>query len=81
MREFTLQELSQYDGKQGRPAYIACHGKVYNVTASFLWKYGRHEVVHRAGNDLTDELTEAPHGLDMLDKIEVVGSLVKGPAR
>jgi predicted heme/steroid binding protein len=81
MREFTLTELSQYDGERGRPAYIACHGKVYDMSSSFLWKNGRHQLGLHAGNDLTDELTEAPHGLDLLEKFPVVGVLVKRPER
>jgi predicted heme/steroid binding protein len=36
-RKFTLEELKQYDGRDGRPAYIAYKGKVYDVTDSFLW--------------------------------------------
>jgi predicted heme/steroid binding protein len=81
MREFTLQELSQYHGEQGRPAYIACHGKVYDVTPSFLWKNGRHQVLIHAGKDLTDELTDAPHGLDLLEKFQVIGILVNSSHR
>jgi len=28
MREFTLEELSKYDGRDGNPAYVTCNGKV-----------------------------------------------------
>jgi hypothetical protein len=41
-------------------------GKVYDVTDSFLWKAGRHQVFHDAGKNLTAELTETPHGADLL---------------
>lgn len=75
-RIFSQEELSQYDGKQGRPAFIACRGKVYDVTASFLWKRGEHQVLHRAGCDLTEALAEAPHGCDLLEKFPVVGVLL-----
>ena len=80
LREFTLQELSQYNGKNGRPAFIACQGKVYDVTRSFHWKKGEHQVLHRAGNDLTVALIDAPHGVEFLLKFPVVGELLSDHA-
>ncbi|HEX9076755.1 MAG TPA: hypothetical protein VF932_13305 [Anaerolineae bacterium] len=44
--------------------------------SSFLWQNGKHQVVHNAGADLTEYLTEAPHGPEMLQKFPVVGMLV-----
>jgi len=38
MKEFTEEELAQCNGRNGNPAYIAYKGKVYDVSASFLWK-------------------------------------------
>ncbi|MDH5450186.1 MAG: cytochrome B5 [Candidatus Bathyarchaeota archaeon] len=75
MKEFTEEELAQYDGKNGNLAYVSYKGKVYNVTGSFLWKEGTHQVFHRAGVDLTDALEQAPHGGEVLDKFPVVGIL------
>jgi len=43
LRKFKLQELRQYDGRDGRPAYIAYKGKVYDVTDSYLWIGGDHQ--------------------------------------
>jgi predicted heme/steroid binding protein len=74
-RVFTKQELSQYNGKNGAPAYIACGGKVYDVSASYFWRNGRHQVVNAAGADLTSELQQAPHGAEMLERVPVVGIL------
>lgn len=74
MRIFTGEELRKYDGRDGF-AYIAYGGKVYDVSQSFLWKKGVHQVVHRAGCDLTEALTEAPHGPDMLNRFPIVGEL------
>jgi len=51
MRVFTKEELKKYDGSKG-VAYVAYHGKVYDVSQSFLWKSGVHQVLHRAGCDL-----------------------------
>jgi len=75
MKEFTQEELAQYNGKNGNPAYIVYKGKVYDVSSSFLWKDGTHQVLHSAGVDLTDALEQAPHGGYVLEKFHVVGIL------
>jgi predicted heme/steroid binding protein len=77
-RRFTKKELCQYSGKSGAPAFIAYEGKVYDVSASFLWKHGRHQALHTAGTDLTGTLAQAPHGADLLSRFPVVGELVEG---
>jgi predicted heme/steroid binding protein len=71
---FTLEELSQYDGKDGRQAYYAYKGVIYDVTESRLWKLGEHFGL-KAGNDLTGKLEGAPHGEDVVTSMPVVGSL------
>jgi predicted heme/steroid binding protein len=76
MRRFTTEELATYNGKDGAPAYIACEAKVYDVSHSFLWQQGRHQVLHTAGIDLTGELDAAPHGADVLETFPVIGILV-----
>ena len=75
MRHFTTKELARYTGKDGTPAYIACNGKVYDVSLSFLWQDGKHQVIHHAGVDLTGGLDEAPHSADLLERFPVVGTL------
>jgi predicted heme/steroid binding protein len=75
MKELTKEELARYDGRNGFPAYAAHKGKVYDVTGSFLWKDGSHQVLHKAGADLTDALEQAPHDGDVLDKFPIVGTL------
>ena len=75
MKEFTEEKLVQYNGKNGNLVYVVYKGKVYDVSASFLWKDGTHQVLHNAGVDLTDALEQAPHGGDVLEKFPVVGIL------
>ena len=77
MRRFTAEELASYDGRDGRPAYVAWAGKVYDVSESFLWKSGRHQAMHDAGLDLTRALGGAPHGSDLLVRWPQVGVLVE----
>ncbi len=70
---FSAEELSQYDGKDGHPAYFAYEGKVYDVSESTLWKMGEHFGVH-AGEDLTGQLGNAPHGTEVFASFPVVGT-------
>jgi len=73
MKEYSKEELARYNGKNGNPAYVVYKGKVYDVSASFLWKDGTHQVLHSAGVDLTDALEQAPHGRDVLERFPIVG--------
>jgi predicted heme/steroid binding protein len=73
--ELTPTQLSRFDGKEGRPAYIAYRGDIYDVTDSFLWMRGRHQALHQAGQDLTDVLDDAPHGEDLLKRVPRIGKL------
>jgi predicted heme/steroid binding protein len=75
VKEFTREELSWYTGEGGAPAYIAYEGDVYDVTNSFLWQKGKHQVLHQAGRDLTRELDEAPHGPELLERVPKIGRL------
>jgi predicted heme/steroid binding protein len=75
-RKFTLKELEEYDGKGGKPAYIACKGKVYEASNSDFWIAGEHMGMHQAGKDLTEELELAPHGNEVLERIKLIGVLV-----
>ena len=74
MKLFTIEELKKYDGSQGI-AYVAYKGKVYDVSQSFQWKKGVHQIRHHAGLDLTAALKQAPHTPDLLFKFPVVGKL------
>lgn len=71
----TLEELKQYDGQNGQKAYIAYKGKVYDVTSSPLWKNGIHQKMHKAGQDLTEVLKNAPHGEEVFARFAIVDTL------
>jgi len=78
-KEIDPDELKKHDGEDGRPAYIAHMGKIYDVTQSKLWKNGRHMNRHNAGNDLTHDIQAAPHTLDVLERYPEVGTLKEKP--
>ncbi len=76
-QNFISDELSQFDGKEGRPAYLALKGNIYDVSSSKLWHGGVHMKRHSAGLDLSDALKAAPHGEDRVLKMRIVGKLLK----
>jgi len=78
MLELTLEELKQFDGKNGNPAYVAVDGIIYDVTNVAKWKNGDHNG-YSAGNDLTDIIkNKSPHGVKNLEGLPVVGKIVDG---
>ena len=77
MKEFSLEELAQYNGENGKPVYVAHAGKVYDVGASKMWKTGSHMKRHRSGMDLTTDIQAAPHTPDVLGRFPQVGVLTQ----
>ncbi|WP_290033110.1 cytochrome b5 domain-containing protein [Ligilactobacillus cholophilus] len=76
LKEFTKEELKQFDGKNGHKAYVAIEGDVYDVTDIPGWKNGEHHG-NLAGNDVTDALlNKSPHGTRVLSKLTKVGKLI-----
>lgn len=74
--QLTLEELKQYDGQNGNPAYVAVDGVIYDMTNVPEWKDGKHNG-YTAGQDLTDIIkNKSPHGLAKLQGVPVVGELV-----
>lgn len=77
MKEFSREELAQFNGENGKPVYVAHAGKVYDVSASKMWKTGSHMKRHRSGQDLTTDIQAAPHQFDVLERFPQVGVLKK----
>ncbi len=75
MKEFTPEELESFDGKKGDIYYVSYKGKVYDVSQSSFWIDGEHTGGHLAGRDLTQEMSEAPHGDEVFDEFDQVGTL------
>ena len=77
----TPEELARCDGRDGRPAYVAVAGTIYDVSASALWKDGDHQGLHQAGTDLTEELKSAPHVRAVIERFPAIGPLEQPPTK
>ena len=75
MEELDREALSKFDGSSGNPVYVAYQGKVYDVSRSKLWSGGAHMKRHGAGQDLTEDMEDAPHQPDVLKRFRQVGVL------
>lgn len=67
-------QLALRNGQDKPEVWVAYNGLVYDVGRSRLWRNGKH-YEHWAGQDLTDELKDAPHTANVFDKFDVVGKL------
>ncbi|MBL0741484.1 cytochrome b5 domain-containing protein [Chryseolinea lacunae] len=72
--EYTRSYLALRNGQDKPEVWVALNGLIYDVTRSRLWLRGKH-YEHWAGQDLTDELKDAPHTAQVFDKFVVVGKL------
>lgn len=72
--EFTKSQLALRNGQDKPEVWVAYQGLIYEVTRSRLWRDGKH-YEHWAGQDLTDELQDAPHNEKVFDKFTVIGRL------
>jgi predicted heme/steroid binding protein len=75
LKGFTKGQLALRNGQDKDEIWCAYNGLIYDVKKSRLWKSGKH-YEHWAGQDLTQELKDAPHTDKVFDKFEVVGKLI-----
>lgn len=75
-RIFTLEELAEYDGARGKPAYVAVEGVVYDVSREATWGGGSHFGL-LAGRDLTKEFKDCHGSEGILKGLPKVGVLKK----
>ena len=71
---YTKAQLALRNGQDRDEIWVAYRGTIYDVTRSRLWRKGQH-YEHWAGQDLTDELPDAPHGEGVFGRFPVVGKL------
>lgn len=75
MKVYSPQDLLNENGEEGSRTLVAVDGKVYDVSSSKKWMKGKHMNRHKAGMDLSSDIRSAPHGLDVLERFEQVGTL------
>lgn len=68
----TADELARNDGDDGRPAWVAVGGVVYDMSSLKGWRSGRHHGV-KAGTDATEAFVKSGHPVDKLQAMTVVG--------
>lgn len=73
MEKMTLDDIRAR--RESGEILIAYEGRIYDVSESPRWKDGTHMKRHKAGEDLTQVLSAAPHGEDVLQRFPVVGEL------
>lgn len=74
MKRYSKAQLALRNGQDREEIWVAYEGKIYDVTESRLWRNGKH-YEHWAGQDLTDELSDAPHTAQVFEKFEAIGEL------
>lgn len=76
-RIITELELRRNNGDRSTPKWIAYDGIVYDVTDCPKWRLDMHEQMHFPGQDLTSELSDAPHKADVFTRpcVKVIGRL------
>lgn len=72
--EYSRAQLALRNGQDKPEIWIAYLGLIYEVSSSRLWKNGKH-YEHWAGQDLTDELKDAPHTEKVFEKFKAIGRL------
>ncbi|MEE1884124.1 cytochrome b5 domain-containing protein [Pedobacter flavus] len=71
---YSKQQLALRNGQDKPSVWVAYKGIIYDVTKSRLWETGKH-YEHWAGQDLTDELKDAPHTATVFEKFDKIGVL------
>ncbi|MHA8054416.1 cytochrome b5 domain-containing protein [Aquirufa nivalisilvae] len=72
---YTKAQLALRNGQDRPEIWVAYQGKIYDMSHSRLWKNGKH-YEHWAGQDLSDELKDAPHTAQVFEKYQAIGILI-----
>ena len=71
---YSRSQLALRNGQDKPQIWVAYCGLIYDVSESRLWRNGKH-YEHWAGQDLTDELKDAPHTEIVFAKFKAIGKL------
>lgn len=72
----TIAELKKYNGKNGKRAYVAVNGNIYDVTDSAVWAAATHFGLS-AGNELTKQFSSCHGNANVLKSLVKVGRLIQ----
>lgn len=72
---YSRAQLALRNGQDRPEIWIAYQGVIYDVSKSKMWRNGKH-YEHWAGQDLTDELPDSPHGEHVFGRFTAIGRLV-----
>lgn len=74
LKTYTISQLALRNGSDKPEIWCAFNGMIYDLTNSKLWRNGKH-YEHWAGQDLTDEMKDAPHTAHVFEKFEIIGKI------
>jgi predicted heme/steroid binding protein len=75
---YTLQQVTQKDGKNGNQCWVVVDGTVYEISGFAKWVDGMHTSSAgkaSCGRDLSDTINESPHGKSKLKLLKEIGKL------
>ncbi|WP_039054593.1 cytochrome b5 domain-containing protein [Sphingobacterium sp. T2] len=72
---YTRSQLALRNGQDKPEIWVCYDGIIYDVSESRLWRKGMH-YEHWAGQDLTEELKDAPHTHSVFEKFKKIGRLL-----
>jgi predicted heme/steroid binding protein len=73
---YTKLQLALRNGQDRKEIWCAYQGEIYDLSQSKHWVNGNH-YEHWAGQDLTDELKDAPHEEWVFSRFKKVGILLE----
>lgn len=71
---YSRSQLALRNGQDRPEIWVAYKGLIYDLSASRHWRKGLH-YNHWAGQDLTEELRDAPHNDAVFHRFEPIGRL------
>lgn len=74
-RLYSKSQLALRNGNDKEEIWVGYKGLIYDVTKSNMWRNGMH-YEHWAGQDLTEELVDAPHTNSVFEKFKIIGRLI-----
>ena len=77
--KITRAQLLRQNGDRGAEKWIAYNGIVYDVSDCPNWRSEMHRDLHFPGQDLSGEISDAPHAEEVFTRpcVKIVGTLAE----